>query len=154
MPTLTQAQLLNKTLEVMEDDLRIPKKNAKDFIDSLSSVIEETIAEGDKVSLFGLVNLTPVGIPAKPKRKGTDRATGEEKWLDPTPAKVRVKAGVVKRVKEAAPEPTDKAGKRLIAEAKERQRKAAERAAKREAEEAAQAKKSSGGKKSSAKKSK
>lgn len=141
MATLTQSQLLNRTLEVMEDDLRIPKKNAKDFVDSLVSVIEETVNDGDKVSLFGIVNLVPTGVTAKPKRKATDPRTGEEKMLDAKPASVKVKASVLKRIKDVAPLPTDKAGKRLVAEAKERARKAAERAAAREEQAEKDAKK-------------
>lgn len=158
MSSITQAQLLTRTLETMEDDLRIPKKNAQDFIESLRAVIEEEIAEGNRVPLFKIVTITPVGVPAKPKRKVADRDNpGEEKWADPTPAKVRVKALPSPVVKGAAPDPLkDKAGKRLIAEAKERQRKVAERATAREAEEAAETKKSSksksGGKKSPGKK--
>lgn len=152
--SITQAQLLNRALETMEDELRIPKTNARDFVESLKAVIQQELAEGHIVPLFGIVRMTPSGVPAKPRRKVPDRDNpGEEKWADPTEAKVRVRASVGKPFKDVLPDVTDPAGKRLIKEAKERQKKAAERAAAREAEEAAAAKKSSGSKKSGGKKS-
>ena len=134
MASITQAQLLNSVLDTMEEEYRIPKANAKDFIASLTAVVKDELAEGNAVPLFGIVRITPSGVPAKPKRKGTDRLTGEDKTFDPVPAKIRVKASVAKAIKDELPDPTDKVGKRLIAEAKDRQRKAAERAAAREAE--------------------
>ncbi len=159
MASITQSQLLDRTLETMEDELRIPKKNAQDFVASLRAVVEEVIEEGLKVPLFKIVTINPSGVPAKPKRKVPDRDNpGEEKWADPQPAKLRVKATVGTSVKDALPDLDSPVGKRLVKEAKERQKKAAERAAAREAEEQKAARvKSQGkssGKKSSAKKKK
>jgi nucleoid DNA-binding protein len=151
--TLTQAQLLNRTLEVMDDDLEIPKRNARDFIESMAASIEEALADGQKVSLFGLVTLTPKGVPAKPRRKGTDPRTGEEKTLDAKPATVRLTATAGKRLKDALPSATTKAGKALISEAKDRAAAAAARRDQREAEEREAAERSSQSKKSAGKKS-
>lgn len=118
--TVTQAELRRRMLESMEEDLRISPKQAKDVVDSLSAAVCGALNEGDKVSLFGIVTLTPVFRLAKPKRKGTDRITGEEKTLDPVPAKVAIRATASKRVKDALPDPTSKAGKALKSAAQER----------------------------------
>lgn len=141
MTTVSQAELLRRTLDAMEDDLKIPPKNARDFLESARAVIESALAEGEKVSAFGIVNLTPSGVLAKPKRKGTDPRTGEEKTFDPKPASVRVKATVTKRLKDALPEPTDKAGKTLLSEARARKAATEQRAADRAAEAEREAKK-------------
>lgn len=119
MATLTQAALTTKTLEAMEDDLRISPKQARDFLESARAVIEESIENGDKVAVFGIVTLTPKGTPAKPKRKGRNPATGEEVTLAPKPAGVKVRATVGKRVKDALPKADSKAGKALIKAAKD-----------------------------------
>lgn len=160
METITQAQLTASVIDTMEDELRVSKKQAADFIESLKAVLEESVGDGKKVNVWGIVTLTPSFKMAKPKRKGVDPRTGEERTLDPVPAKVAVKAGVAKRIKDALPEPTSKAGKSLKAEAVARAEAAAERKAQREADEAKaakkaerEAKKSNGEKKSSGKKS-
>lgn len=153
MGTVTQAELKKRTLAAMEDDLRIPAKNASDFIESLAASVEEAMEAGDKVSLFGLVTLTPVGVPAKPKRKGTDPRSGEERVFDPVPAKVKVRATVGKRVKDALPEPQSKVGKALISETRARQKAAQERREAAEAEAEKEARKAERAAKSGAKKS-
>lgn len=149
--TLTQAQLLAATLETMDDDLQISRKQARDFIESASAVVEEALADGQKVALFGLVTLTPSYKAAKPRRKGIDPRTQEERTYDAQPAKVRLRSTPGKRLKDALPSPTSGAGKSLKAELEARQEAARKRAAAREREEKKQAK-AGGGKKSSGKK--
>lgn len=134
MQTVSQSVLLNETLEAMEDNLRIPRKNATDFLESLRAVIEEHVGGGDKISLFGIAILTPKGVPAKPKRKGQNPRTGEEVTYDPKPAGVKISATVGKRIKDALPGPTTGVGKKLVADAKARAQAAAERRAEREAQ--------------------
>lgn len=143
LESLTQAQLLNETLEAMESDLRIKdKKVARDFIESMVAVIEGAVAEGKKVMLFGVVNLTPGFVLPLPKRPGVDRQTGEETMLEPRLAKTRVRATVGKRVKDALPGPRTKEGKHLEAIAIQ-----AKKAAEKRAREAAKAEADGGGKK-------
>lgn len=153
MATVTQAQLKKRVLETMEDDLRISPKSAGDFIESLVAVIEESIEAGDKVSVFGIVNLTPKGVPAKPKRKAVDPRTGEERTYDPTPAKLKVTATIGKRVKDALPSAQSKVGKTLISETRERQKAAQERREAAEAEAEKEARKAERAAKSGSKKS-
>jgi nucleoid DNA-binding protein len=52
--------------------------------------------------LPGLVKITAVAVPAKPKRFGKDPFTGQDRWFDAKPASVRVKARALKKLKDAA----------------------------------------------------
>lgn len=144
-PTLSQAALLNEAISVMEPEYKVTKKAAKDFVESITAVVEEHLENGEKVALLGLATLTPVYRAAKPKRKGVDPRTGEEKVLDPRPAKIALKATPSKRLKDALPSTTTKAGKTLASEYRERLRAREARAAEAEKEAAKAAKK--GGKK-------
>lgn len=153
--SVSQAELRRRTLETMEDELRIPDKNAKDFVTSLAAVVEEAMANGEKVMLFGITTLTPTGVPPKPKRKGRDPRTGEERTLDAKPAGVKVRVSAARAMKDALPAANSSVGKKLVKEARERQKAAQERAEAREAEEqkaAAKASKAKGKTKKSSKK--
>jgi hypothetical protein len=53
------SKLLTETLFMMEDDLRLSKKQAEDFKDSLIAVVQREINAGRPVNLFGLVKIVP-----------------------------------------------------------------------------------------------
>lgn len=53
-------------------------------------------------TLPGLLKITAQAVPAKKKRFGKDPFTGEERWFDPKPATVRLKARPLKKLKDAA----------------------------------------------------
>jgi nucleoid DNA-binding protein len=144
LATVSQADLRKRVVEAMEDELRVTDKVAKDFVASLIAVCEESLEKGEKVSLFGIVILNPSFRLAKPRRKGVDPRSGEEKMIDATPAKIAVRASVSKKMKDALPSTTSAVGKNLRAEAEERKAAAEKRAAAREREERKAAK---GGKK-------
>jgi nucleoid DNA-binding protein len=137
METLTQSQLTEQALQIMDDDKRISKAQANDFLESARAVLEESIAEGNKVSVWGIVTLTPVFKLAKPRRKGVDPRTGEEQMLKAKPAEMAFrKPSVGKRFKDSLPSPKSKAAEPWMKQAE----KAAKQAAKR-AREAAKAEK-------------
>ena len=52
--------------------------------------------------LPGVLKATAVAVPAKPKRKGKDPFTGEERMFAAKPASVRVKIRALKKLKNAA----------------------------------------------------
>jgi nucleoid DNA-binding protein len=132
--TVTQAELRRRTLETMEDNLRISNAQGKDFVDSLVAVVTEAIEEGSKVALFGIVTLTPKYRAAKPKRKGVNPRTGEEQVFDARPASTTVGATVAKKIKDFAPATTSRAGKGLRDAAEARRAAAEKRAKQRERE--------------------
>lgn len=129
---VSMAELRRKTVEIMEPELKISDKQAKDFVNSLVAVVKEATSEGRKVSLFGIVNLIPAFRLAKPRRKGIDPRTREETTFKAQPAMVKVRATVGKGIKDMLPKPTTAAGKALSAvqeyKAKEAEKRAAARA--------------------------
>ena len=50
----------------------------------------------------GLLKITAVSVPAKPKRKGINPFTKEEQWFAAKPASVKVKVRPLKKLKDAA----------------------------------------------------
>jgi nucleoid DNA-binding protein len=52
--------------------------------------------------LPGLLKVTSVSVPAKPKRKGINPFTGVEQWFAAKPASVKVKVRPMKKLKDAA----------------------------------------------------
>jgi nucleoid DNA-binding protein len=50
----------------------------------------------------GLIKITKVDVPAKPKRKGINPFTKEEQWFAAKPASIKLKARPMKRLKDAA----------------------------------------------------
>jgi nucleoid DNA-binding protein len=53
-------------------------------------------------TLPGVLKATAVAVPAKPKRKGKDPFTGEERMFAAKPASVKVKIRALKKLKRAA----------------------------------------------------
>jgi nucleoid DNA-binding protein len=53
-------------------------------------------------TLPGLLKITAVKVPAKPKRKGINPFTKEEQWFAAKPASVKVKVRALKKLKDAA----------------------------------------------------
>jgi nucleoid DNA-binding protein len=53
-------------------------------------------------TLPGLLKITAVMVPAKPKRKGINPFTKEEQWFAAKPASVKVKVRPLKKLKDAA----------------------------------------------------
>ena len=52
--------------------------------------------------LPGLLKVTAIKVPAKPKRKGINPFTKQEQWFAAKPASVKVKVRPLKRLKDAA----------------------------------------------------
>jgi nucleoid DNA-binding protein len=53
-------------------------------------------------TLPGLLKITSVKVPAKPKRKGINPFTKEEQWFAAKPASTKVKVRPLKKLKDAA----------------------------------------------------
>jgi nucleoid DNA-binding protein len=50
----------------------------------------------------GMLKITKVDVPAKPKRKGINPFTKEEQWFAAKPASVKLKARPLKKLKDAS----------------------------------------------------
>jgi nucleoid DNA-binding protein len=53
-------------------------------------------------TLPGLLKITAVKVPAKPKRKGINPFTKEEQWFAAKPASTKIKVRPLKKLKDAA----------------------------------------------------
>ncbi len=53
-------------------------------------------------TLPGILKISAVNVPAKPKRKGINPFTKEEQWFAAKPASVKVKVRPLKKLKDAA----------------------------------------------------
>jgi len=53
-------------------------------------------------TLPGLLKITSVSVPAKPKRRGINPFTKEEQWFAAKPATTKVKVRALKKLKDAA----------------------------------------------------
>jgi nucleoid DNA-binding protein len=75
---------------------------------AVMAALEQTVAnsvhkKGAGVfTLPGLLKITAVAVAAKPKRKGIDPFTKEERWFAAKPATVKVKVRALKKLKDAA----------------------------------------------------
>lgn len=77
-------------------------------VKAVLSALEGTIAASlhkNGVRIFtlpGVLKATATAVPAKPKRKGKDPFTGEERMFAAKPASVKVKIRALKKLKNAA----------------------------------------------------
>jgi nucleoid DNA-binding protein len=86
------------------DHSGVESKSVKAVLASLEGVIAGSIHKkgAGAFTLPGLLKITSVAVAAKPKRKGKDPFTGEERWFAAKPASVKVKVRPLKKLKDAA----------------------------------------------------
>lgn len=123
---MTVSQLKTRLAELLE----IEKKEADDILWALQELCVEVVKKGDSVTIPGVGKLS---CAVRAARVGRNPRTGEAVKV---PAKVAVKFGLTKSLKESAPKLTSKSGKRLLEEAEAKQAAAAKRKRKKEKEEA------------------
>ncbi|SRR5580765_47251 len=104
---LTQNQLVQEALFTMEDELRISKAAAADFVASLQAVIDREITDGNPVNLFGYVKITP-RLHTRGKRMvyKVFGDPGSGKVSKTYPAKTSLKLAALKPLKDVQPAAT------------------------------------------------
>lgn len=82
----------------------VDTKGVKAVLASLEATIAATLHKnGARIfTLPGVLKATAVSVAAKPKRKGKDPFTGEERMFAAKPASVKVKIRALKKLKNAA----------------------------------------------------
>ncbi len=100
-------ELLNKTqlTALLVEHSGIDKKSVTAVMASLEAVMTSSVSIKKGASGFvlpGLLKVTSTKVPAKPKRKGKDPFTGEERVFAAKPASVKVKVRPLKKLKDAA----------------------------------------------------
>lgn len=88
----------------LADASGVESKSVKAVLAALESTVLSAISKkgAQAFVLPGLLKLTAVSVPAKPKRFGKDPFTGAERWFPAKPASTKVKVRPLKKVKDAA----------------------------------------------------
>mgnify|MGYP003586868179 CR=1 FL=1 len=79
-------------------------KDVRAVLASLEGAVHASVSKkgAGSFTLPGLLKITAVNVPAKPKRKGINPFTKEEQWFAAKPASVKVKVRPLKKLKDAA----------------------------------------------------
>jgi nucleoid DNA-binding protein len=79
-------------------------KDIRSVLSALEGAVHASISKkgAGAFTLPGLLKITAVSVPAKPKRKGINPFTKEEQWFAAKPATVKVKVRPLKKLKDAA----------------------------------------------------
>lgn len=82
----------------------VEAKNVRAVLAALEQAVAGSIHKkgAGQFTLPGLLKVTSQAVAAKPKRKGVDPFTKEERWFAAKPASVRVKIRPLKKLKDAA----------------------------------------------------
>jgi nucleoid DNA-binding protein len=82
----------------------VDAKSVKAVLNSLQDVMTGSIGKkgAGTFILPGLLKITAVKVPAKPKRKGINPFTKQEQWFAAKPATVKVKVRPLKKLKDSA----------------------------------------------------
>jgi nucleoid DNA-binding protein len=82
----------------------VETKGVKAVLAALEGAIAASLHKNGarQFTLPGVLKATATAVPAKPKRKGKDPFTGEERMFAAKPASVKVKIRALKKLKRAA----------------------------------------------------
>jgi hypothetical protein len=82
----------------------VSAKDVRAVLDALDGAIAGSVHKNGSGTFMlpGLLKVTAIKVPAKPKRKGINPFTKVEQWFAAKPATVKVKVRPLKRLKDAA----------------------------------------------------
>lgn len=82
----------------------VAAKDVRAVMSALDGAVRASVSKkgAGSFTLPGLLKISVVNVPAKPKRKGINPFTKEEQWFAAKPATVKVKVRPMKAVKDAA----------------------------------------------------
>jgi nucleoid DNA-binding protein len=82
----------------------VAAKDVRAVMAALEGAVHGSVSKkgAGSFTLPGLLKITAVSVPAKPKRKGINPFTKEEQWFAAKPASVKVKVRPLKKLKDAA----------------------------------------------------
>ena len=97
---LSKSALVASLAEASE----LSAKQVRTVMAALEGVIHASISKkGAGVFVLpGVLKVTAVNVPAKPKRKGINPFTGQEQMFKAKPASIKVKVRPMKKLKDAA----------------------------------------------------
>jgi DNA-binding protein HU-beta len=77
------------------------KRSADAALQAFIDAVTETVAKGEAVAISGFAKFARRDVPAKPRRRGRNPATGEEMWFSAKPASKSAKITPLKAFKDA-----------------------------------------------------
>jgi len=82
----------------------IAAKDVRNLLGALEDAVTGSLSKkgSGSFTLPGLLKVTVVSVPAKPKRKGINPFTKQEQWFAAKPATTKVKVRPLKKLKDAA----------------------------------------------------
>lgn len=82
----------------------LPAKDVRAVLAALEATVHASIGKkgAGSFTLPGLLKITAVNVPAKPRRKGINPFTKEEQWFPAKPATIKLKVRPLKKLKDAA----------------------------------------------------
>jgi nucleoid DNA-binding protein len=82
----------------------VAAKDARNMLAALESAVTSSLSKkgSGTFTLPGLLKITVITVPAKPKRKGINPFTKQEQWFAAKPATTKVKVRPLKKLKDAA----------------------------------------------------
>ena len=86
------------------DTSGVASRDVRAVLASLENAITGSVSKkgAGSFTLPGMLKITAVNVPAKPKRKGINPFTKEEQWFAAKPASVKLKVRPLKKLKDAA----------------------------------------------------
>ena len=86
------------------DTSGVASRDVRAVLASLENAIAGSVSKkgAGSFTLPGMLKITAVNVPAKPKRKGINPFTKEEQWFAAKPASVKLKVRPLKKLKDAA----------------------------------------------------
>jgi nucleoid DNA-binding protein len=91
-------------VKFLAERAQVEMKHARAVLEALEEAISASIHKkgAKQFTLPGLLKITSVAVPAKPRRFGVDPFTKQERWFEAKPASVRVKVRALRKLKDAA----------------------------------------------------
>ena len=82
----------------------VASRDVRAVLASLEGAVHGSVSKkgAGTFTLPGLLKITAVNVPAKPKRKGINPFTKEEQWFAAKPATTKLKVRPLKKLKDAA----------------------------------------------------
>ena len=88
----------------LSDTSGVAARDVRAVLGALEGAVAGSVSKkgAGSFTLPGLLKITSVSVPAKPKRRGINPFTKEEQWFAAKPASVKVKVRPLKKLKDAA----------------------------------------------------
>ena len=101
---IKEAMSKSGLVSYISEQTGVASRDVRAVLGSLESTVQGSLSKkgAGSFTLPGLLKITAVNVPAKPKRKGINPFTKEEQWFAAKPASVKVKVRPLKKLKDAA----------------------------------------------------